>query len=248
MGTTSACARIRPLIGFVLAAAVAACTPALGTRLDARPHGAPVAVPARPTDAACDALIRADTDTALRVRTMIGFDGISATAEAVAIAAADPAADIDLYGVPMTEREVAALREAGIEEPTVALAALVTAHPDSFGTLWIDGATVVISVGSPDEALLRAARCLERGHLAGGVRYVTAGVPIAELNALTDRISEDRNALAREGIEVTIVGSDPVTETVEVGVRVLTLEIADRLVARYGTVVRVVQSFGARPV
>jgi hypothetical protein len=179
----------------------------------------------------------------------IGVDGVDTTQAAAEQAAADPAADMVTYGIPLTPVE-AELARASIPEANALSgpAGLVSAYPDKFGSLWLDGGTLVISVLVPDQDLLRLARCLERPAFRDRVRYVSAGVSAAELSALADRISAERAMLADGGIDVTIVGSDPPTETVEVGVRVLTPEIQAHIIERYGTVIHVVQSLGPHPI
>jgi hypothetical protein len=221
----------------LLSMAAGACAPA---RVDARPHGLAVPVPPRPGATECDAMIRADIDAAIRVRDLLGLGALPATRNAAAAAAADPAADLDQFAIPVTPRELARLDPAqrGFSDPAPFLV-LTQARPDLFGTVWLDGGTVMVGVIRRDDDVLRRARCLERGQLANNVRYVTVGVTPAELDALADRIFGDRDALRREGIDVTVVGSSPHLELVEVGVRELTPEIRDRLVERYGTVVTV---------
>lgn len=234
---------------LALAAALAACgSPILGGRLDARPHGANVAVPPRPTDSECAKLIRADHSTAAMIRATMGIEGIGDTIGAAEQAASDPAADVSTYGIPLTPAEVKLARAASRRpDATVGPAGLVASHHEALNALWLEGEALVISVLEPNPDVLRLARCLEIGEHQNRIHYVTAGVPAAELAALSDRIMDDRDILADEGIEITVAGSDPATETVMVGVRTLTKEINRRLVERYGTVLDVIQTDGPRP-
>ncbi len=205
-------------------------------------------MPERPSPDVCADLLRADTMTAIQVRLALGVDGIEGTLDAANQAAADPASTLTDYGIPLTAAERALAHDAlGVPETFTGLSGLVAAYPTDLASLWLEGGSPVLSVLRPDPAVLLLARCLERDRIVGTVRYVTAGIPPATLDALTDRISADLPALARDGIEVTIVSSDPTTETVEIGVRALTPAIRATLVARYGTVVRVIESPGAHP-
>lgn len=224
---------------------LAACAPSVGIRLDARPHGAPVSVPARPSDADCVALIRGEQRVSVSVRAALGVDGVDDTAEAAERAAADPDADYAVLGIPLTAEEVDQIRSSS-DAPgaTVGLAGLIAARPELMGTLWLEGGTLVVTILSPESTALRLARCLERGEFIGTVRYVTAGTPPADLAALGERINSERSVLARDGIDVTVIETDLATETVMVGVTSRTPEIEARLVERYGSVVRVVEVSG----
>lgn len=240
---------IRQFAALMLAAAIAACgSPIFGGRLDARPHGANVAVPSRPSNSECATLIRSDHSTAAMVRATMGIDGIADTIGAAEHAASDPAADDSSYGIPLTPAEVELARAASRPpDATVGPAGLVAAHPEALNALWLDGGAAVISVLEPDPDILRLARCLEIGEQQNRIRYVSAGVAATELAALSDRIMSDRDVLSDEGIEITITGSDPATETVMVGVKTLNEDIKRRLVERYGTVLDVIETDGATP-
>ena len=229
-------------------ALVTACSPMVGARLDTVPHGAIVSVPPRPSDSDCRFLLSGEHDLATRVRAMISVDGVNATTDAAYRAAADADADYVMLGIPLSPEEVEEIRSVvGVLDPTIALAGLVAVRSDVLGTIWYDAGTLVVSVLTPDTETLRVARCLEPVALDGQVRYVTAGIRPADLAALADRIDGERSALAGDGIDVRVVEADPTTETVTVGVAVKTPDIEARLVARYGSVVRVVQTAGPRP-
>ena len=178
----------------------------------------------------------------------MGVGGVEDSVDAAENAAKDEAADTSPYGIPLTQAELALVeRSLGPVDATVGPAGLVAAHPDVLNTLWLDGGTLTVAVLRPDAAVLALARCLERGDVVGRVRYVSAGIPAPELSALGDRIHADRAALAREGIEVTVVSSDPITESVRIGVADVGPETASRLIERYGTVVEVVETAGPQP-
>jgi hypothetical protein len=197
----------------------------------------------------CDERLRADLDLAASVRAAIGIDGVDDTIEAARVAANDPDADTSRYGIPITQGELALVDQSGAgDDATVGLAGLTAARPDVFNALWWEADQLTVSVLRADTLLLEEARCLERVGADGGVRYVTAGIPVDELNALGDRINADRDDLLREGIEVTIVAADPTTETVQVGLQDVADDVVARLVERYGNVVQVVQASAPRPI
>lgn len=178
----------------------------------------------------------------------MGVDGVEDTVGAVEKAANDEEADTSRYGIPLTRTELALVEQSlGAVDGTIGPAGLVAAHPDILNTLWLEGDMLTISVLRPDTAVLELAQCLERGDFVGRVHYVSAGISAAELSALGDRIYADRAALAREGIEVTVVDSDPKTETVRVGVADLVDGTAARLIERYGTVVETIETAGPQP-
>lgn len=222
--------------------------PLLSDRLDARPHGAPIAVPSRPSQDLCDTWLRADIKLAVTIRAVMGVEGVDDTEAAAESAAGDPRADTLHYGIPLTQAELESANESiGPTDATVGLAGLVAARPETLNALWLDGDSLTVSVLQADQAVLERALCLERGPAAGKVQYVTAGIPAAELAALGDRIHAERDALKREGIEVTVVSSDPTTETVRVGVADASPAVVARLIDRYGTVVVVEETTGPRP-
>lgn len=178
----------------------------------------------------------------------MGVDGVDDTVGAAEKAANDEAADTSRYGIPLTQTEIALVEQSlGGVDGTIGPTGLVAAHPDILNTLWLEGNTLTISVLRSDAAVLELAQCLERGDFVGRVRYVSAGIPAAELSALGDRIHADRDGLAREGIAVTVVSSDPKTETVHVGVADLVEGTAARLIERYGTVVETIETAGPQP-
>lgn len=237
------------LAAFSLLAGLASCgSPIFAGRIDARPHGENIGVPARPSASECATRVRDDHATAAMVRAAMGVDGIDDTDVAVGLAASDPAADLSLFGIPLTPAEAELARAASRPpDATVGPAGLVAAHPEALNAMWLDAGVIVISVLVPDPEVLRLARCLEIGGQQNRIRYVAAGVSAAELAGLSDRIMGDRDSLADEGIEITITGSDPETETVMVGVKRLTEDIRTRLLDHYGTVLNVVETDGAHP-
>lgn len=229
-------------------ALISACSPMVGARLDTVPHGAIVSVPPRPSDPDCQRLLSREDDLAARIRAMISVDGVNATTDAADRAVADKDADYAMLGIALTPEEVEEIRSVvGVPDPTIALAGLVAVRSDVLGTIWFDAGTPVVSVLTPDTETLRVARCLEPVKLDGQVRYVTGGIRPADLAPLADRIDGERSELAGDGIDVRVVEADPTTETVTVGVAVNTPDIEARLVARYGSVVRVAETAGPRP-
>lgn len=180
----------------------------------------------------------------MQIRAGFGVEGVPATREAVAAAAGGER----VFGVPLTTAEIESLRAAGstAPDPAALLAGLAYAHPDTFAGVRIDDGVTVVQVLRIDEMRLRTARCLEVGDAIGRVRYETAGVSTAELDALLARVVADMDLLRDIGVEPTTVWTDATNGTVVVGLAVPTPEAVTILTERYGPRIRVVEHGGFR--
>jgi hypothetical protein len=194
---------------------------------------------ATPGVAACRALIAADIDAAMRVRTELGIDGIPATAAAVQAAAQDPGSDVAALGVPLTATELAALRASGttIDASTPLTTLVNVGEPRRFGGVWTDPAGsphYVVGILGSDPAAMTLAQCAGAGL---DVRYVAAGQSVAVEQALVARIAADNGDLRSIGIVVTSVGIAVRADVsmVVIGVTGLTDSIRAQLVSRYGS-------------
>jgi hypothetical protein len=115
----------------------------------------------------------------------------------------------------------------------------MSGRDDLFGGYWIDppgSSRFVVGIVDGDPASMELVECLKRGDL--DVRYVFSERSWRELLAWKDAVGEDMNALRAEGIPITSVGPDMLTNTLEVGVDGLTDEIAAVLRERYGAELR----------
>lgn len=180
----------------------------------------------------------ADTGAALRIRTELRTDGVPATNDAVAAAAADPTADISALGIPLRTSELAALRASGMAlDPATPIAYWVQAgETGRFGGLWIDppgSGREVVAILSSDPGAMTLARCLEPD---ARTSYVAATTSLADLKALQDRISSEIGASGPGGAKVQSVGLTVrhSTMVVVVGVTGLTDEMRSQLTAKYG--------------
>lgn len=202
-------------------------------------------MPARPTAAECDALVRQEVALAVAVRAALGSP-IAATLAAARAAAMDPDADLVSYGIPLTQAEVGMLAAAGVAtDPVTVMVDWTAEHPEVFSAPRLEGGVLIVSVRVPDQDVLAQTRCFEAGWLLDRVRYVTAPAATrAELDALLARVVADRNVLMREGIQFTTAWTDETTGVVVVGVKTLTPAIAARLIAKYGPFVKPIQHDG----
>jgi hypothetical protein len=248
-----------PRIVRVLAAALVV------TACGATPIGAPTQTPAgirpgaavdpgeRPDAAACQAAIRSDIAGALAVRTVLSspdFGGLPIATDAATArrAAADPASDLVVFGIPVTRDELAASRASGIElDSMLPLTARMQAHTEAYGNRWIEAGSLVVAVTSRNAAA--GLRCFEPADRP--VRYVAAGWSKSALDAIQDRINSDwqSGALARDGIDVRMTGQTVEDDVfvVQVTVHGLTPAMADELHRRYGDPIVPVEGEGARP-
>jgi hypothetical protein len=199
---------------------------------------------ASPSATTCDRLLRADIESARRIRAGLADDGVAGDDARLAAAAADPAADLTQLGIPLLPDDIAALRTAGfwIDGKTPIISWVSTGRQDLFGGAWIDAAksqsSVVVSVVDGDPAAHELARCLERPDIE--TRYVNAERSQADLHAIQASIEADRDTLPDEGIRLIGTAQLPDENVVEVGVQGLTDEIATKLIERYGEGIRMV--------
>lgn len=108
----------------------------------------------------------------------------------------------------------------------------------------IDDSAIVVQVLPIDEVRLRTARCLEVGDAIDRVRYETAGMSTAELDALLPRVVADLDLSRDAGVDPTTVWTDATNGTVVVGLTAPTPEAVAILTERYGSRIRVVEHGG----
>lgn len=237
-----------PSATTVAAAASASPSPAAAspspTASPAPAIGTPLEAPAKPPAATCDDLQRSDRVAATGIRNGIDMSviGIGGSAEDVEAAMSDATADIDLLGTPLLRDEVHTLRTSGgvLDDRAPLAFWVMDGRNDLFGGYWIDppGSTrFVVGVVDGDPSSMELVECLKRGDL--DVRYVFSERSWRELLAWKDEVGEDMNALRAEGIPITSVGPDMLTNTLEVGVEGLTEEMTAELRERYGAALRV---------
>jgi len=205
-------------------------------------EGAVIEAGPPPTEVACSGMLKADLDAAVRIRTEIRVDGVVANQAAAAAAAADPAADLSSLGVPLSARELKAIRDAGwaIDGSTPLAYWTQIGEPERFGGIWIDppgSSHYVVSILRADPATVRLAQCLD--HV--GARFVATNVSYATGSRLMERISAETEELKASGILVTMIDYDETKGTVTIGVQGVNEAIRAQLVARYGPLVRVVE-------
>lgn len=200
--------------------------------------GTAVSPPPRPDAAACRSILVADLGAAQRIRADLRTDGVPATDDAVAAAAADATADIGTLGIPLRASEVTALRASGMAiDPSTPLLYWVQAgEPERFGGVWIDPPAsghlrVAILASDPNAATL--ARCLDAGLTVG---YVAAATSLADLNRRNERIAADMGSLKAAGIQIQSVGLAVRNSmmVIVVGVTGVTDAIRAELMRRYG--------------
>ena len=116
-------------------------------------HGEPLEVPARPSDAACDARLRSEPLAAQRIRADLVSALLSVDPAVVNAVAADPTASTALLGIPLTVIEANQVRASGIAlDDTLALSYWVSVGaPERFGGIWIDPPDRITS-SSPSRA------------------------------------------------------------------------------------------------
>ena len=205
--------------------------------------GTPLEAPARPPDETCDELQRNDREAAMRIRTSVdlAMTGVGTVAEDVDAAATDPTADIGLIGIPLLPDEVQILRTGGmyLDERAPLAFWVMSGRDDLFGGYWVDpplSSRFVVGVVDGDQSSMELVECLRRGDL--DVRYVFSERSWRELLDWKDEVVADMNALRAEGVPITSVGPDMLTNTLEVGVDGLTDEMAAVLRERYGAALR----------
>ena len=205
-------------------------------------HGEPIAAVERPSDEDCQRRLRAERQVAKRVRAELAVDGIAATDAAIEAAAADPTADTQILGIPLTADELVALKASGYGmDGASALAFWVNAGAsDRFGGIWIDppgSSHYVVAVVGGDPQTVATARCLE----GVDVRYVWAVTSLADGEAIKDRVGTDMQALRAMGIELNTIDYDELRGIVEVGVTHITPGLEQQFVERYGPLIRLVE-------
>jgi hypothetical protein len=171
--------------------------------------------------------------------------GVATDEASVRAAAADPEADTQSFGIPLTPAELRALEGNGVSfEIDAPMGVWVNPGlPERFGGLWLQGGVVTVAVVQGDPTVLALARCVERGP----VRYVWADVSLAEGTALLNRIGSDTDRWRAQGLQINQIDYDETAGVVNVGVSRPTPEALAALQAAYGRLVRLVEAEPAVP-
>ena len=179
------------LAGAVLVTA-AACSPLAG--VPSTPVGSPSAPDATEPVASDPEPIPSDIAYAISQRTAFGLRADEAWVRSVA---ADPRATTDTLDFPMLPEEAAAFeaQQASFDEVAAAAQSYVDAHAAEFGGVWLDQARhVVVTAWTANPAVHRVAILAQLGKAAPLearlVRYSEA-----DLRALQDRMTNDRDWL-----------------------------------------------------
>ena len=170
---------------------------------------------------------------AIRFRTDSGLD---ADPTYVANIMADPSASSSAYGFALTSAEQADLdARVALENKMWPLEDYITAHPDTYGGIWIDqkhGGTVAIEmVGSPPALPAEAAALVPLG---ANVQIQSVANTRSSLEGTASKIRTDLKSLHAAGIDVVEVGVDVPNNLVDVGVQGLTDSISESLLSSYG--------------
>lgn len=141
--------------------------------------GDALALAGLPSAASCERRFRGDLAAARNIRASLEWSGtaIALDEQTITAAAADPAADLAIVGIPLRADDVAAVRESGMYlDARLPLSYWVNVgRQDLFGGIWIDppgSESVVVSVVDGHAQGIELGRCLERDDLK--VRYVFA--------------------------------------------------------------------------
>jgi hypothetical protein len=176
---------------------------------------------------------------AARIRTELRVDGVSTDPIAVKAAAADPASNLTMLGIPLTAAEAQAVRDSHMEtDPNTPLGFWVNAGaPERFGGIWIDppgSNRYVVAIVGGDPDTLALTRCFE----GPDVRYVWATVSKRDGLAVADRIGADMGAWRARGVPVNTVSYDETKGLVVVGITDVTPALVQQFQAQYGPLVR----------
>ena len=193
----------------------------------------------KPAAGVCEERLRSEQAAAARIRTELRADEVSSDPAAIKAAAADPAADLSMLGIPLTAAETQALRRSGLAmDAATPLAYWVSVGaPSRFGGIWIDppgSNRFVVAVVGGDPDTLGLARCVE----GPDVRYVWAAVSLTDGEAIKDRIGADIGAWRARGVAVNSVDFDETNGVVTVGVTEVNDALVQQFQAMYGPVVR----------
>jgi hypothetical protein len=107
-----------------------------------------------------------------------------------------------------------------------------------FGGMYTDNAGTLVIAATPD-SIEQARSAARQAPREAAVRVVEVRWTLAELLAVQTRISADKAALRRAGIDVHTLASDIPSNTVQIGVRNARPSAARHLAARYGPMVRI---------
>jgi hypothetical protein len=200
--------------------------------------GDPIAMPARPADAACEDVLREAPDAMVWGREQLGRS-IPATLDAAAEAARDPAADLFTYGIPLLPDEVAALEAAGVEPDP--LVGLNTQMPPR-GPVMVSGpdprtGEPTVSLSGDDPEVLARLLCFEPASKQGIVHYMTDRPSLPRMRAALGKIHAEIDQLRADGIPVTEVWLDEASRYVVIELRPLKEGTGQRLLDRYGGLV-----------
>jgi hypothetical protein len=228
-----------------LAVCLVACN-AAPTNLPNHHYGDPIEPGPKPDVATCQHLLRSDIDGATRIRAALSAAGLSTDAASAWAAAADPAANTALVGIPLTAAEVTTLRRAGVAfDPSDALSYWVSSGaPERFGGMWIEDGVAMVAVVNGDAGALQLARCVE----PPAAREVWADISYADGLAILSRISADRARWGPQGGPINMADYDVSTGFVDVGVTTPSALLEATLRDAYGPRIRIHQEGPAQPV
>jgi hypothetical protein len=202
----------------------------------------------KPAADACQHRLRSEQVAAARIRSELRVDGVSSEPAAIKAAAADPASDFAILGVPLTAAEKDAIRRSGTAiDPGTALAFWVgSGAPERFGGIWIDppgSNRYVVAVVGGDPDTLALARCIE----GPDYRYVWATISMKDGQAIADRIAADMSALRTRGVPVNSVYYDVTKGVIVVGITRVDDTLVTEFQKQYGPLVRLVVEGPAIP-
>lgn len=185
-----------------------------------------------------------DSTEALRFRTEMGFPTDLAHITAVS----RDAASLWDYGVALTPEEKAEIdRRIAIEAKTGPLSQFLHSVPAYAGGYTDQAGGHVFVIGFATDPLEFEPRIVDL--LPAGAEYRLRQVqhPLGKLRELQDRITEDRDTLAKLGVDVNTIIVDEVNNQVEVGIAKLEDGAVATLEERYGKdVLRAFQSGGGQ--